>query len=236
MKRTTVLLAILIVLAGCSACGEGRANTSDADVRDRPEKIHEDIAAETIHHVNISGDARSIVIRQSADQCFEFYNGDLNPAHTYEVSCKENDGTLDISIMMENPESDNDVLGSVLIDIPQKEFEEIEITGGFSQISLYTLNSDVLIQGNGSFVYLDLEADRLEHDITLDGSGASAFRGVSLYLDRFPDHVKMELNLMQGGAINDPEGVLEKNGLASGSGEPVISINGTKEINIYKIE
>lgn len=55
-------------------------------------------------------------------------------------------------------------------------------------------------------------------------------------MDRFPDHVKMELNLMQGGAINDPEGLLEKNGLASGSGEPVISINGTKEINIYKIE
>lgn len=35
--------------------------------------------------------------------------------------------------MIENTEADNYILGSVIIDIPEREFEKIEITGGFSQ-------------------------------------------------------------------------------------------------------
>lgn len=123
------------------------------------------IAAENIHHVNISGNARSIIIKQSENEYFEFYNGDLNTDHTYEVRCEEKGDTVDINILMENAEDDNDVLGSLIIDIPQKEFEKIEVTGDFSQISLYTINSDVLIHANESFVYLDLEADHIEHNI-----------------------------------------------------------------------
>ena len=135
---------------------------------------------------------------------------------------------------MGNTEDDNDVLGSLIIDIPQKEFEKIEVTGDFSQISLYTINSDVLVHANKSFVYLDLEADHIEHNITLDGSETNAFKGVSIYLDKFPDNVRMELSVIQGGTINDPENVLKENRLESSSGKPVIRINNTKEINIYR--
>ena len=75
----------------------------------------------------------------------------------------------------------------------------------------------------------------MEHNITLEGSESNVFRGVSVYLDRFPHNVRMELNVIQGGSINDPENML-KNGLESGSGKPIISISDTKEINFYRIE
>lgn len=229
MKRIIVLLIMSISLAGLTACAIDSG-------QDGPEKIHDDIAAENIQYVHINGNARSIVIRQSANQYFEFYNGDLNTAHTYQVHCDENGDTIDINIMMENAEDDNNILGSVLIDIPQKEFEKVEIAGEFSQISLYTINSDASIHANKSFVNLDLEADHLEHNITLDGSESNTFRGVSVYLDQFPDNIKMEFSLIPGGTINDPENILTKNKLESGSGKPVISINHTEEINIYRTE
>lgn len=229
MKRIIALLIILISLTGLTACAIDSG-------QDRPEKIHDDIAAENIQHVHINGNARSIVIRQSANQYFEFYNGDLNTAHTYQVRCDENGDTIDINIMMENAEDDNNILGSVLIDIPQKEFEKVEVAGEFSQIFLYTINSDAFIYANKSFVNLDLEADHLEHNITLDGSESNAFQGVSVYLDQFPDNIKMEFSLIPGGTINDPENILTKNKLESGSGKPVISINHTEEINIYRTE
>jgi hypothetical protein len=50
----------------------------------------------------------------------------------------------------------------------------------------------------------DLEADRLEHNITLEEPESNAFTGVSVYFDKAPENVKMELNLIQGGTINDP--------------------------------
>lgn len=232
MKRFLVLFAVLISVGGLTACGNDNRNVFNAADRDEIEKLHEDILGENIRRVNIDGDARSIVIRQSADDFFAFINGDLNDAHTYEVLCDVNDGMLDVRVLMENAEDNNDVLGSVIIDIPQIEFEMIEVHGGFGQISLDTLDSDVWVHANDGLVYLDLEADRLEHDITLDGSGTDTFRGVSVYLDAFPEDVKMEFDLLEGGTINDPENILE-NGLKLGSGKPVISIRDTKEINLW---
>lgn len=234
MKKIAFLIILIICMAGLTACIKDNANTSKTAVGDKTEKIYEDIAAGNIRSVNISGNARSIVIEQSADKYFEFHNKDLNSAHTYEVHCDEKGGTLDIDIMMEKAEADdNNILGSVVIGIPQKEFEKIEISGDFSQIFCYTLNSDVWIHANRSFVNLEIEADHLEHNITLDGSESNAFRGVSVYLDKLPDNVKMELNLIQGGTINDSQNILKKNKFESGSGKPVISINNTKEINVY---
>lgn len=234
-NRMIVLPAAAIIIFAISGC-TARADVSSGATSDRKEKIRYDIAAENIHHVNISGNARSVTIRQSENEYFEFYNGDLNSDHTYEVRCEENGDTVDINILMENAKDDNDVLGSPIIAIPPKEFEKVEVTGDFSQISLYTINADVLIHANKSFVYLDLEADQIKHNITLDGSDTNAFRGVSLYLDKFPDLVRMELHVMQGGTINDPQNILKKNTSESDAGKPVISINHTKEINIYRKE
>ena len=185
MKKIVVLFIMLISMAGLTAC---------VTVQDEIEKLHDDIAADNIQHVNISSNARSILIRQSENEYFEIYNGDLNTEHTYEVRCNENDDTLDINIIMDSAEYDNDILGSVIIDIPQKEFEKIEVTGDFRQVGLYTINSDVLIHANDTndtFVYLDIEADNLEYNITLGGSESNTFRGVSVYLDKFTDNLRM---------------------------------------------
>ena len=76
----------------------------------------------------------------------------------------------------------------------------------------------------------------MEHNITLEGSESNVFRGVSVYLDKFPDNVRWELNVIQGGTINDSQSILKENILESDSGNPVISINNTKEINIYRID
>lgn len=76
----------------------------------------------------------------------------------------------------------------------------------------------------------------MNHNITLDGSELDAFRRVSVYFDRFPDNISMDLDLIQDGTINDPQDILKENGFESGSGKPVISINNTKEINIYMEE
>lgn len=88
---------------------------------------------------------------------------------------------------------------------------------------LYTINSDVLIHDNRSSVNLDLVADQLDHNITLYGSESNEFIDVSVYLDKLPDNVKMELNLIQGGTINDQQSILKKNRLELGSGKPVIT-------------
>ncbi len=210
--------------------------THDPSAPDRPIKMYEDIAAENFKQVNISGSASSVVIRRSESENFEFYNGDLNPAHTYTVRCDKDGETLSIELIMENPENDNDVLGSPIIGIPQKEFEKIEIGGDLGQVSLHTINSDVLIHANDSLVNLNLEADSLNHNITLDGSESDIFKRVSVYFDKFPDNVKMDLTLIQGGKINDPQDILKEEGLESSSGKPVISVNCTKEINIYSEE
>ncbi|MCM1237282.1 MAG: hypothetical protein NC489_45010 [Ruminococcus flavefaciens] len=236
MKKAIILFVMLMSMVGLSACATDKLNTSDISTPDRPEKMYEDVAVEDFRQVNISGNASSIVIRRSESKNFEFYNGDLNPAHTYTVRCDKNGEILNIEVTIENPENDNDVLGSPMIDIPEKEFEIIEIAGNFGQVSLHTINSDVLIHANNSLVNLDLEADRLNHNITLDGSELDIFRKVSVYFDKFPDNVRMDLNLIQGGAINDPQDILKKKGFESGSRKPVISVNYAQEISIYSEE
>ena len=130
-NRMILLLAVAIMIFVISGCTT-QADVSSGVTLDRKEKIHYDIAVENINHVNISGNARSIIIRQSENEYFEFYNGDLNTGHTYEVRCEENGDTVDINILMENAEDDNDVIGSPIIAIPQKEFDKIEVTGDFS--------------------------------------------------------------------------------------------------------
>ena len=233
MKRAIFLFVMLMTMTGLSACAADDLNASDPSAPDGPEKMYEDIAAEDFKQVHISGSASSVVIRRSESENFEFYNGDLNPAHTYTVRCDRDGETLSIELMMENPENDNDVLGSPIIEIPQKEFEKVEIGGDFGQVSLDTINSDVWVHANDSLVNLDLEAERLNHDITLDGSESDIFKRVSVYFDRFPDNITMDLNLTQDGTINDPQDILEENGLESGSGKPVISVNFAQEISIY---
>ena len=213
MKRAVILLAMLMSMAGLSACA--------AD-NHRPEKMYEDVAAEDLKQVNISGSASSIMIQRSESENLEFYNGDLNSDHAYTVHCDKNGQTLNIELVMDNPENDNDVLGSPMIYIPQKEFDKIEIDGNFRQVSLDTINSDVLIHANDSQVNLNLEADHLNHNITLDGSELDPFRSVSVYFDKFPDNVKMDLNVIEGGTINDSDDILKKEGLESGSGKPVM--------------
>ena len=233
MKRAIFLFVMLMTMTGLSACAADDLNASDPSAPDGPEKMYEDIAAEDFKQVHISGSASSVVIRRSESENFEFYNGDLNPAHTYTVRCDRDGETLSIELMMENPENDNDVLGSPIIEIPQKEFEKVEIGGDFGQVSLDTINSDVWVHANDSLVNFDLEAERLNHDITLDGSESDIFKRVSVYFDRFPDNITMDLNLTQDGTINDPQDILEENGLEAGSGKPVISVNFAQEISIY---
>lgn len=237
MKRTIILLVMLIGMVGLVACTTDTPDLSDATVQDRPEKMYEDVAAENFEQVNISGNSKSIVIRRSESENFEFYNGDLNTAHTYTVHCDKKGEMLNIEILMENPDEDNDILGSPIIDIPQKEFEEIAVAGDFRVISIYALDSDVLVHANNSpVVYLDLEAEYLTHNITLDGSTSDSFKGVSIYFDKFPDNVSMDLGLSSDGIINDPNDLLKENGFESGSGKPVISINYAEKISIYSKE
>lgn len=74
MKKIIVLFIIFISMFGLTACAGDNANTFHTSVEDKTEKIHNDIAAGSIRHVNISGNAKSIVIKQSADKYFEFNN------------------------------------------------------------------------------------------------------------------------------------------------------------------
>ena len=46
----------------------------------------------------------------------------------------------------------------------------------------------------------------------------------------------MGLNVIEGGTIHDTDDILKKKGLESGSGKPVISVNGAREISIYSEE
>lgn len=81
------------------------------------EKIHEDIPADNIRNVNISGNARSIIIKQSETDNFEFYNADLDENNQYEIEATfdEDGNNLNILVTMDNAEASNDVLGSVVV-------------------------------------------------------------------------------------------------------------------------
>ena len=90
------------------------------------EKFNEDIPADHIKNVNISGNARSIIIKQGVTNNFEFYNADLDENNQYEVEATydEDGNDLNILVTMDNAEASNDVLGSVVVSIPNNEFEK----------------------------------------------------------------------------------------------------------------
>lgn len=243
MKKKLILLMVLIYTINLTACVRKRIDSSNVAVVDenvinneKREKLHDDIAVGEIRNVSINGNAKSIVIRQGRNEYFEFFNKDLNTAHSYDVQCDKKGDTLEIHIVMENDEGDNNILGSVVIDIPKKEFEKIEVGGDFNQISTHALQSDVYINDCKSFVVLDLVTDRLNHSIILNGSESNVFRGVSVYFDKSPENISMKLNLIQDGIINDPQNILKNNVLETGTGKPVISIDNTKEVNVYTKE
>lgn len=68
----------------------------------------------------------------------------------------------------------------------------------------------------------------------LDGSEANAFKSVSVYFDTVPASIKMEVNPIQNGSIQDPQHILDNGRLVSGTEKPVIRIHAAKEINLYK--
>lgn len=236
-KIVMIMLISMVSLKACVKENDKPFHTSSGNnINDINEKkIHDDLTVEHIKYVNISGNARSIVIKQSDSPYVQFYNADLNQEHTYEIHCDEYGDTLDIAVMMETTETHNtnNILGSVIITIPQKDFERIMLEGDFSSIHVSTLGSDVMILANESFVNLDLESKHLDHNITLSSTESNTFKGVSIYFDEIPDHVTLNLNLIKGGILNDPQNILEDNSLKKGSGKPVISVNDTKEINVY---
>lgn len=232
IKRMRVLCVCLLCIMLFTAC-EGEKHTLSSSSHENGEKVHEDIEAGSISQVHINGNARSIIIKQSADNNFEFYNADLNADHNYEVSCSEDGNILNISVMMENAEADRNVLGSFVVYVPRKEFEKIEADGEFGQIHFETINSDVFIHANKSIVVLNLTADQLQHNITLDGSESEAFRGVSVYFDKLPDNIRMDFHTTQDGTINDPQHLFKGSRFESGSGKPVINIQNTEEIEFY---
>ena len=235
IKAISFLCISVFCVSLFTACNSGK-NTLDVTDKEEEKKVYDTIAAEDISHVNLKGNARSIVVKQGGNKYFEFDNADLNKDHKYEVRYEKKDHTLDINILMESSEDDDNVLGSFVIYIPQKEFEKVETTGGFGHIYFETISSDVLVHAEKSVVVLDLEADRLDHNITLEGSEANAFRGVSVYLDKLPDNVRMDLNMIQGGTINDQQNILKQNRFESGTGFPVVSVKDTKDISIYVSE
>ncbi|MFR6276575.1 MAG: hypothetical protein ACLUL2_24785 [Blautia sp.] len=239
MKKRTIkkksiysVYAFFCVTAFSACAGEKDALISAGG--EGQKKIHDDIAVGNIRCVNISGNARSIVIKQSDSNRFEFINADLDTDNKYEISCEEKDNSLNVCVMMDNADSSNNILGSIVICIPSKELEKIETTGEFNQIHLNTLNSDVWIQANrDSAVVLDLMADQLDHNIMLDGLESNTFRNVSVYFDKLPDNIKMEFNTIPNSAVNVPEDLFKEKKLERGSGEPMISINNADAIDFY---
>ena len=68
-------------MGGLTACVKENVNIFDTSVQDEIEKLHDDIVADNIHYVNISGNARSILIRQSENEYFEIHNGVMQAAN-----------------------------------------------------------------------------------------------------------------------------------------------------------
>lgn len=114
LKRVCLLCLCITYMFTCTACGYVS--------NDKNEKIHDDIPAGNIKNVKISSNARSIVIKQGVTDHFEFYNADLDEGNQYEVEVAyDEDGSdLDILVTMENAAAGNDILGSVVVLIPQK--------------------------------------------------------------------------------------------------------------------
>ncbi len=227
MKHKIIILFAFVFMIGLTGC----QNVNN----EKNEKIHNDIPADKIRNVNISGNARSIIIKQGTTDNFEFYNADLDEDHQYEVDavCDEDGNELNIVVTMENADAGNDVRGSVVVLIPQKEFEKIETTGEFRQINLETLGSDVLVHTNNATVTMELTAKQLNHNITLAGSESTSFRDVMVYFDKLPEDIKMEFNNVPSDAIDDSDGLLTDGQLEAGSGTPVISIDHADKVELY---
>ena len=225
-------MSVLCILF-LTSCRDDNKAVKHASV-EHEENVYEKIEAKDIRRVKISGNARSIIIKQDADTAFKFQNADLNAAHTYDVRSSRNGDTLNISVMMKNGEEDNDVLGSFLIYLPRKEFDVIETAGEFKQIHINPIHSDIFLHADKSVVALHLEAAKLDHDIVLDGSETNAFKSVSVYFDTVPASIKMEVNPILNGSIQDPQHILDNGRLVSGTEKPVIRIHAAKEINLYK--
>lgn len=231
VKRICLIFLCFFSMFLFTACEYNFENISN----EKYEKIHEDIPADNIRNVNISGNARSIIIKQGVTDNFEFYNADLDENNQYEVEVTydEEGNDFNILVTMDNAEASNDVLGSVVVSIPKNEFEKIEITGEFIQVYLCTLNSDVFVRTNSARVVMDLLADQLKHNITLVGSESNSFSDVMVYFDKLPENVKMELPNIPQSAISAPSGLLTGDKLEPGSGKPIISINNADKLDFY---
>lgn len=248
IRLLSLCIFCMIVITACngekdtldSIIAEAERSYTETDdntiSNEKREMIHENISSDSITKVIINGNARSVVVEQGANEYFEFYNADLNDQNKYEVHCNQDGDTLNIDIIMQNPDSSNNILGSIVLAIPQKEFEKVESIGTFRQIHFDTLNSDVFVSANSPIVGLNLESDQLEHNITLDGSESAVFQNVSVYLDKLPDNIKLDFNTIEGGRINAPENLLKDNKLELGSGKPSINIRNTDTIELYIIE
>lgn len=232
IKGIRYLCVCVLGMLLLSACVYEKDSTSIRN-SENGEKLHDDVEAGTIRQIIILGNARSVVIKQSENNNFEFYNYDMDMDHMYEVRCNEEDGILTISIIMKNAEDDNDVLGSPTIYIPQKEFQKIEMTGQFKQVHVDTMNSDVFVHTDHALVALELKAERLNHNITVSASDKAVFRGVSVYMDHLPKNIRMNIHTVSGGVIYDPQHMLKQNSFTLGSGEPLIHIQNTEEVDLY---
>ncbi len=231
VKRISLIFLCFFSMFLFTACENDFENISN----EKNEKIHEDIPADNIRNVNISGNARSIIIKQGVTDNFEFYNADLDENNQYEVEAAYDEDGNDINILvtMDNAEASNDVLGSVVVSIPKNEFEKIEITGEFNQVYLCALNSNVFVHTNRARVVMNLLANQLNHNITLVGSESNSFSGVMVYFDMLPENVKMEFPNIPQSAINDSSGLLTGDKLELGSGKPIISINNADKLDFY---
>ena len=74
VKRISLIILCFFSMFLSAACEYDFDNISN----EKNEKIHEDIPADHIKNVNISGNARSIIIKQGVTNNFEFYNADLD--------------------------------------------------------------------------------------------------------------------------------------------------------------
>lgn len=227
LKIVCLLCLCIYYMFVFTACG----NISS----DKNEKIHDDIPGDSIKNVSISSNARSIVIKQGVTDNFEFFNADLDEDHQYEVEVTyaEDGNDLGILVTMKNVKAGNDIFGSIVVSIPKKEFEKIEVAGEYKQICFYTLNSDIWIRASNASVIMKLMADELDHNITLVGSGSSSFGRVMVYFDRLPENARIEFNDISQNAVNDPSGFITGDKLETGLGTHVISINNADRIDFY---
>ena len=72
IKGIRLLCVCVLCMVLFTAC-EDEKNTLNITRSENGEKVHDDIEAGNISHVNISGNARSVVIKQSENNNFEFF-------------------------------------------------------------------------------------------------------------------------------------------------------------------